>query len=74
MKEPRDLAERYLLVARRDLVAFQGLLGLAGIADETIGFHAKTTIKRSDFGVKYGVPLVPDDVPLEISVAFEKDG
>jgi polyisoprenoid-binding protein YceI len=39
---------------------------------DTIGFHATTTIKRSDFGVKYGVPMVPDDVPLEISVAFEK--
>lgn len=38
----------------------------------TIGFDAKTTIKRSDFGVSYGIPLVPDDVPLEIFVAFEK--
>ena len=38
----------------------------------TVGFDAKTTIKRSDFGVSYGIPLVPDAVPLEISVAFEK--
>ncbi|KQX18495.1 MULTISPECIES: YceI family protein [unclassified Sphingomonas] len=38
----------------------------------TIGFDAKTTIKRSDFGVSYGIPLVPDTVPLEIFVAFEK--
>jgi len=38
----------------------------------TVGFDAKTVINRSDFGVSYGVPLVPDAVPLEISVAFEK--
>ena len=39
---------------------------------ETIGFHAKTIIKRSDFGVNYGIPLVSDAVALDISVAFEK--
>lgn len=39
---------------------------------ETIGFGAKTTIKRSDFGVNYGIPFVSDDVQLDISVAFEK--
>lgn len=39
---------------------------------ETLGFEATTTIKRSDFGVSYGVPMVSDDVPLTISVAFEK--
>lgn len=38
----------------------------------TVGFDATTTIRRSDFGVSYGVPLVPDLVPLQISVAFEK--
>lgn len=38
----------------------------------TVGFDAKTTIKRSDFGVSYGIPMVPDTVPLEIFVAFEK--
>jgi polyisoprenoid-binding protein YceI len=38
----------------------------------TIGFDATTTVKRSDFGVSYGIPLVPDAVPLQISVAFEK--
>ena len=38
----------------------------------TIGFDATTTIRRSDFGVSYGIPLVPDAVPLTISVAFEK--
>lgn len=39
---------------------------------ETVGFEAETKIKRSDFGVKYGIPMVPDEVELKISVAFEK--
>ncbi len=38
----------------------------------TIGFHATTTIKRSDFGVNMGIPFVSDEVALDISVAFEK--
>jgi polyisoprenoid-binding protein YceI len=38
----------------------------------TIGFEAETTIKRSDFGVNYGIPMVSDEVELDISVAFEK--
>lgn len=40
----------------------------------TVGFEATTTIKRSDFGVSYGVPIVSDEVPLRITVAFEKQG
>jgi polyisoprenoid-binding protein YceI len=39
---------------------------------ETVGFEATTTVKRSDFGISYGVPLVSDEVPLKITVAFEK--
>jgi len=35
-----------------------------------IGFAATTTIKRSDFGLGYGVPLVSDDVLLTINAAF----
>lgn len=38
----------------------------------TVGFHATTTIKRSEFGVAYGIPMVSDNVVLDISVAFEK--
>jgi polyisoprenoid-binding protein YceI len=38
----------------------------------TIGFEASTTIKRSDWGMTYGLPLVTDAVRLKISVAFEK--
>ncbi len=41
---------------------------------DTVGFHATTTIKRSEFGITYAVPLVSDDVALDISVAFEKAG
>lgn len=39
---------------------------------ETIGFEAETTIKRSDFGIAYALPMVSDEVELDISVAFEK--
>ncbi|MGB5076975.1 MAG: YceI family protein [Sphingorhabdus sp.] len=39
---------------------------------ETVGFHAVTTIKRSDFGIVYGIPLVSDSVALDITAAFEK--
>ncbi len=39
---------------------------------ETVGFEAETEIKRSDFGVNYGIPMVSDAVELDISVAFEK--
>jgi polyisoprenoid-binding protein YceI len=39
---------------------------------ETVGFHANVTIKRSEFGMTYGVPMVSDDVELTISAAFEK--
>ncbi|MCX9146118.1 YceI family protein [Erythrobacter sp. WG] len=39
---------------------------------ETVGFEAETEIKRSDFGVNYGIPLVSNEVELDISVAFEK--
>lgn len=38
----------------------------------TIGFQAETTIRRSDFGVAFGIPAVSDAVELEIHAAFEK--
>lgn len=38
----------------------------------TIGFQAETKIRRSDFGVNYGIPMVSDIVELEIHAAFEK--
>jgi polyisoprenoid-binding protein YceI len=39
---------------------------------ENVGFRATGTIKRSDFGVTMGIPLVSDEVALEIAVAFQK--
>jgi polyisoprenoid-binding protein YceI len=33
---------------------------------KTAGFSAKTTLKRSDFGVSYGLPAVGDEVRIEI--------
>ena len=38
----------------------------------TVGFHATATIKRSEFGINYGIPVISDAVKLDISVAFEK--
>jgi polyisoprenoid-binding protein YceI len=42
----------------------------AGLRGETrSGFEAKTTIKRSDFGMQYGLPtVVGDDVEIALSV------
>lgn len=39
---------------------------------DTVGFHARTTIDRTQWGVNYGVPMVGKDVTLTISAAFEK--
>jgi polyisoprenoid-binding protein YceI len=39
---------------------------------EMIGFHGKTMLKRSDFGINGGIPFVSDQVMLDITVAFEK--
>lgn len=39
---------------------------------ETVGFEGHGVIKRSDFGIGFGIPVVSDDVKLEFSAAFEK--
>ena len=40
----------------------------------TLGFHGTTTIKRSEFGISKFIEIgIPDEVPLKISIAFEKD-
>jgi polyisoprenoid-binding protein YceI len=39
---------------------------------QTVGFSARAKVKRSDFGLGYGVPMVSDTVDLEITAAFEK--
>jgi polyisoprenoid-binding protein YceI len=57
----------------RPVVLDAALVG-AGVmmGKRTIGFDATTTIRRSAFGINEGIPLIPDVVPLVISVAFEK--
>lgn len=37
-----------------------------------IGFKGTTAIKRSDYGIGYGIPLVSDRVEIELTAAFEK--
>lgn len=39
---------------------------------QSVGFEAEGEIKRSDFGIMGGIPLVSDKVEIEISIAFEK--
>lgn len=39
---------------------------------ENVGFEAEATIKRSDFGIVFALPLVSDDVELDIAAAFQK--
>ena len=38
----------------------------------TVGFTGTTTIKRSEFGMNYAVPMVGDEVKLNITAAFER--
>lgn len=35
-----------------------------------VGFSATTIVKRSDYGIKFGVPMLSDDVKLTINAAF----
>lgn len=39
---------------------------------QTIGFEGTTTIKRSDWNINFAIPMVSDEVELDISAAFEK--
>ena len=41
---------------------------------QTIGFEGRTVIKRTDFGISFAAPMVSDEVELDISAAFEKQG
>ncbi len=35
---------------------------------KTVGFSAMTTIKRSEFGMGYGIPMISDEIKLSIEV------
>ena len=50
-----------------------GTMAMGGPAKLNIGFQATTTIKRSDFGISQGIPLVGDQVKLTINAAFAKE-
>lgn len=39
---------------------------------ENVGFHATGTIRRSEFGVSFGLPVIGDEVKLDIAAAFQK--
>ena len=39
---------------------------------ENLGFTATGTIKRSEFGIGFGIPMVSDAVQLRIAAAFQK--
>jgi len=39
----------------------------------TCGFDANTTVKRSDFGVNYGLPAIGDELTLHFEVEGQKD-
>lgn len=40
--------------------------------EQTVGFKGWTRIKRSDFNMKFALPMVTDTVDLDIAAAFEK--
>lgn len=39
---------------------------------ENVGFTATGTIRRSEFNIGYGIPMVSDEVKLKITAAFQK--
>src|SRR5262249_40044499 len=40
--------------------------------DHVVGFDATATVRRSEFGIKQFVPMVGDDVKLQISAEFDR--
>lgn len=38
----------------------------------TVGFQATTVVKRSDYGINFGLQVLSDEVPLTINAAFLK--
>lgn len=47
MKQPRDLALRFLHLADRDIRALNVLVRSEDVDDETIGFHAQQAVEKS---------------------------
>ena len=46
MKQPVDLARRFLALADRDMKAFRKLSGDPEMDDELVGFHAQQTVEK----------------------------
>ena len=46
MKQPRDLARRYLALAQRDARTLAVLVDSPGVDDEPIGFHAQQAVEK----------------------------
>lgn len=40
---------------------------------DNLGFEAEATIRRSDFGINFLVPMVSDEVKLKIAAGFTRD-
>ena len=47
-------------------------LTMKGPGKPTVGFHATGKVNRGDYGMSFGLPLVPDPIQLDLSAAFEK--
>ena len=54
------------------LVEFTGAGANPMSKAQTVGFHARATIDRTQWGIAYAAPMVGSNVDLEISAAFEK--
>ncbi len=46
MKQPLDLAQRYLVIADRDIHTMRLLVPIAESEDEAIGFHAQQAVEK----------------------------
>jgi polyisoprenoid-binding protein YceI len=53
-------------------VVFNGSQAHPMMGKQMLGFSATTTLRRSEFGVNYGIPMVGDEVRLELEVEFHK--
>ena len=51
-----------------DRITQSGLRIMAGFI---VGFDGETTIKRSDFGINYGLPMLGDEVTLNLEAEFK---
>lgn len=53
-------------------VVFNGSQAHPMLGKQMLGFSGTTTIRRSEFGVNYGIPMVGDEVAIELEVEFHK--